>query len=510
MKASLKNFFLLPTLVAGLGLILTGRATAQTFTTLHSFTGPCGDGEKPQAGLIISGNTLYGACDSGGTNCVGSFIGTVFALNTNGTGYTTLHSLMAASDFSSTDSTSSSTNSDGAYPDGTLIISGNTLYGTAYWGGTNGNGTVFEVNINGTGYTTLHSFAAGTGSFPYNYTNSDGACPEVGLILSGNTLYGASEKGGSNGYGSMFKVNTDGTGFKNLYSFTNGSDGSSPHGFVISGNTLYGAAAGVSGNGTVFAINTNGTGFTILHSFMVTNFTFSFGPAPGYTNSDGAVPTGLTLSGNTLYGTTFYGGTNGNGTVFAINTSGTGFTTLHSFAATSGANYTNSEGTHPLAYTGLILSGNTLYGTTYYGGSACNGTLFAINTNGMGFTTLHSFTATNAPNFTNSDGANPEDGLVISGNTLYGTAKWGGTNGNGTVFSISLPPPPPQLTIIYSGANVILTWPTNATGYTLQSTTNLAPPAVWSTVSPAPVVVNTNNAVTNTLSGTQMFFRLSQ
>jgi len=70
--------------------------------------------------------------------------------------------------------------------------------------------------------------------------------------------------------------------------------------------------------------------------------------------------------------------------------------------------------------------------------------------------------------------------------------------------------PQPRLTIIRSGANVILTWPINAAGFTLQSTTNLVSPAVWSTVSPAPVIVNGQNAVTNPVSGTKKFYRLSQ
>jgi formylglycine-generating enzyme required for sulfatase activity len=67
-----------------------------------------------------------------------------------------------------------------------------------------------------------------------------------------------------------------------------------------------------------------------------------------------------------------------------------------------------------------------------------------------------------------------------------------------------------NLTIIRSAANVILTWPTNATGFTLQSTTNLVSPAVWTTVVPGPVVVNGNNTVTNPISGSQQFYRLSQ
>jgi hypothetical protein len=89
---------------------------------------------------------------------------------------------------------------------------------------------------------------------------------------------------------------------------------------------------------------------------------------------------------------------------------------------------------------------------------------------------------------------------------LYGAAGSGGSFGNGTVFSLSLPPP--RLTIIPSGANVILKWPINAAGFTLQSTTNLISPAVWSTNSPASVVVNGQNTVTNPASGTQNFFRL--
>jgi formylglycine-generating enzyme len=67
-----------------------------------------------------------------------------------------------------------------------------------------------------------------------------------------------------------------------------------------------------------------------------------------------------------------------------------------------------------------------------------------------------------------------------------------------------------NLTIIRSAANVILTWPTNATGFTLQSTTNLVSPAVWATGVPGPVVVNGQNTVTNPISGSQKFYRLSQ
>ena len=325
------------------------------------------------------------------------------------------------------------TNSDGANPQAGLILSGGTLYGTALYGGTNGNGTVFALNTNGSNFTTLHTFTADPASY---YTNSDGANPEGGLVLSGNTLFGTASDGGA------------------------------------------------GENGTVFAINTNGTGFTSLYSFTA-----------GFSDkSDGANPfAGLVLSGNTLYGTTHSGGTHVGGTVFAVTTDGTVFTNLYSFTG-------GSDGDNP--YAGLIVAGNTLFGTAGNGGNSFAGTLFAVTTNGMGFTTLHTFT--NSP-----DGDSPHAVLILSGNTLYGTTSGGGTNGNGMVFSLSLPTPP--LTIIVSGTNAIVTWPTNVLVFTLQSTTSLVPPTVWTTVSPPPyAVIGTNNVVTNTISGTQQqFYRLS-
>jgi uncharacterized repeat protein (TIGR03803 family) len=484
MKTYIINLFLLPALIAGLGLITAGRVTAQTFTTLHSFTATPGstnsDGVAPYAGLILSGNTLYGTAELGGS----SGYGTVFAVNTDGTGFTNLYSFSALSN---------STNSDGARPYAGLILSGNTLYGTAFNGGSSSNGTVFKVNTGGTGFTNMHSFTAISG---YPGINSDGAYPVAGLILSGDTLYGTAYGGGSSGNGTVFKVNTNGTGFTILQSFSFSVDGSAPAaGLILSGNTLYGTAYGGGswGWGTVFKVNTGGTGFTNLHSFT------AISGYPGI-NSDGGNPqAGLILSGTTLYGTAYSGGSSAYGTVFAVNTNGTGFTNLHSFNG-------GSDGARP--YAGLILSGTTLYGTAVTGGSSGNGTVFAVNTDGTGFMTLHSFTATSGSSpSTNSDGANPYAGLILSGTTLYGTANRGGSSGNGTVFSLSLPP---QLTIIRSVANVILTWPTNAAGFTLQSTTNLVSPAVWSTVSPGPVVVNGQNAVTNPVSGTQNFYRLIQ
>ncbi|HZR18096.1 MAG TPA: hypothetical protein VFE51_12445 [Verrucomicrobiae bacterium] len=69
---------------------------------------------------------------------------------------------------------------------------------------------------------------------------------------------------------------------------------------------------------------------------------------------------------------------------------------------------------------------------------------------------------------------------------------------------------PTRLAIFPSGTNVILTWPTNATGFIVQSATNLSPTAIWTTNFPAPVVVSGLNTLTNPVLGAPRFFRLSQ
>jgi len=97
-------------------------------------------------------------------------------------------------------------------------------------------------------------------------------------------------------------------------------------------------------------------------------------------------------------------------------------------------------------------------------------------------------------------------------NTLYGTTFDGGTFGSGTVFGVSFTP---QLKIIASGGKALMTWPTDYagfdySGYALQSTANLASPA-WTTINlPAAVVLNGQYTVTNPISDAQQFFRLSQ
>jgi len=292
---------------------------------------------------------------------------------------------------------------DGAVPYGSLIISGSTLYGMSHGGGDYDMGTIFKMQTDGSGFALLHSFIGGT---------ADGWSPWGSLIISGSTLYGMTYLGGDTNGGTIFKMQTDGSGFTLLHSFAGGTaDGKWPYGsLIISGSTLYGMTyyGGDNDIGTIFKIQTDGTGFTLLHEFIG--------------GLDGSKPYGsLILSGSTLYGMTYYGGDSGYGTVFKIQMDGTGYTQLHAF----------SSGTLDGATPGgdLIISGSTLYGMSRSGGDFDKGTIFKMQTDGSGFALLHEFAG--KPD----DGGYPNGSLILSGSTLYGMTCYGGMD-FGTVFKI--------------------------------------------------------------------------
>jgi uncharacterized repeat protein (TIGR03803 family) len=364
-----------------------------------------------------------------------------------------------------------------------LILSGSTLYGTTQSGGNSGRGTVFAIQTNGTSFTNVYRFLTG----------NDGANPEAGLVLSSNTLYGTTKYGGTNVQGTVFKVNTDGSGERILRSLLGSTDGANPQsGLVLLSNTLYGTALnnGPTSYGTVFKINTDGSGFQVIHSFPQINLNTG-------ANNDGATPeAGLLLSGGNFYGTTYTGGVFGKGIIFEISPFGY-FQVLANFSSTD-THGVNANGANPKA--GLILSGITLYGTTYSGGSSGNGIIFSLTPGYTGLAALMNFPAT-VPSFdgTNTDGTVPTASLILSGGTFYGTASLGGTATDGTVFALTPAPRIPiALHISYDGNYVYLTWgdPT----FTLQS-------------SPAANGVYTNfqsgvPSYTMTPDGNAQFFRL--
>ena len=327
-------------LTVGAALLLGSLPTPARAATmiLHNFTGDVGDGANPYGSLTLSNSKLYGLTSSGGSSSTG---GALFSMNPDGTGFGLLHSFTEGT-------------SDGFVPFGSLTLSGARLYGTTNGGGSSGSGTVFGINTDGSGFGLLHSFTGSVG---------DGIHPVGSLTLSGSKLYGMAQQRFPANRGSLFSLNTDGTDYSVLHTFTvSPVDGRNPSGsLTLSGSILYGMtpSGGSNGVGTLFSINTDGSGFGLLHSF-------------GGGTSDGANPFGsLTLSGSTLYGMTRDGGNSDNGTLFSIGTDGSNFRLLERFGGSL------PGGGDPHGDLTLSDDGSLLYGMTYTGGTAGSGVVFS-------------------------------------------------------------------------------------------------------------------------------------
>src|ERR1700677_978884 len=356
--------------------------------------------------------------------------------------------------------------SNGSSPLAGLVMDANqNIYGTANSGGQHGYGVVFKANRNGQ-EAVVHSFAGGA---------NDGAYPEDSLIIdSAGNLYGTTFNGGPANAGTVFKLSSKGI-IHILYSFAGGNDGANPIArlAIDKNGNLYGttSAGGTSGNGTVFAVSPAGK-HTVLYSFG--------------SGTDGTIPfAGVTLDakGN-LYGTTSAGGSTGNGTVFELKRSASGWTEiiLHNFelqddggtpyaglvsdpsgnlygaATQGGVNGTDGGGTvfelSPAGsnWTFTVLYGlygwnisgtfrdllfdattGVIYGTTHCDGAYDAGTVYSLtpSSGSWSYTELYTFTG-------GTDGLYSFSNLVMdkSGN-LYGTTNEGGANGSGVIFKVA-------------------------------------------------------------------------
>jgi uncharacterized repeat protein (TIGR03803 family) len=407
----------------------------------------------------------------------GLFYGTTQNGGTNG--YGTIFQLQLAPNGAPTNLYSFTGAGDGAFPVAGLVpgADGN-FYGTASVGGTGGDwGTIFKITPGGT-FSSIYSFTGvADGGFPY---------AELAQGTDGN-FYGTTLEGGiSKGWGTVFEITPDGL-LNSLHSFTGGADGGSPEAALVQGvdGRLYGTTSeGGTGSGTVFAISTNGA--------LVTLYSFTG-------DSDGGFPyAGVIQAGDrNLYGTTAYGGQYGNGTIFKITTNGA-LTTLYSFTG-------GSDGSSPVAALIQASDGN-LYGTTAYGGGAYggDGTVFQITTNGT-LTTLGWFNGAN--------GANPQAPLVEGmDDNLYGVAQNGGPSDNGVIFRLTVPslvPTPALKATLLPNGTIALAWNTVAgQTYQLQYVSDLRSTNWVSLGSP----ILATNAVTTASdvigSNSQRFYRV--
>ena len=265
----------------------------------------------------------------------------------------------------------------------------------------------------------------------------DGTMPKGDLIAnSKGDLFGTTSQGGANGFGTVFEIAKTVAGYAStpttLVSFkmeTPDFGGIFPQGGLIAdaNGDLFGTTGGggANGDGTVFEILKTGSGYASAPTTLVS---FNF--------TDGAgLPGNLIADANgDLFGATEVGGANDAGNVFEIAKTAAGYAS----APTTLINFNGADGSGPAA--SLIADANgDLFGTTSGGGANLNGTVFEIKKTASGYAS----TPTTLVSFDGADGAGPQGSLVADANgDLFGT-----TTGlslsvatHGTVFEIKKSP----------------------------------------------------------------------
>lgn len=304
-----------------------------------------------------------------------------------------------------------------AYDRSTLLLaSDGNYYGTTWGGGAFRRGTVYRMTASGL-VTVLHSFSG----------SPSASNPRNGLTEAADgNFYGTSFSGGAQDSGTVYRLTREGT-LSVLYSFT-GADGSLPSTRLVEGEdgALYGLDDGIAGpngaRGGVFRVSTGGA-FSIVHAF-------AGGPLDGSVPNDTSALT--RARDGTLYGTTVFGGANQAGTIFKI--AGGALSVLHSFGA--GASFLR----HP--HTTLLEgSDGSLYGAT--GGSeavSIPAAIFRFHPPTGAVSLMHQFSGIGP-----YASPGPTDGGLVQGpdGHLYGLTSYGGTNGVGSLFRVTLPAAPP-------------------------------------------------------------------
>jgi uncharacterized repeat protein (TIGR03803 family) len=313
----------------GDGTVFEIAKGSSSITTLAAFNGT--NGINPQGLTLDAAGNLYGIAASGAFG-----YGTVFEVTKGSNSITTLAAFNTAN--------------EGVSAGSLAIDAAGNLYGqTAGNGGTNPNGTVYEVAKGSGSITTLAAF---------NGTNGAGPVGGLTLDAAGN-LYGTANLGGAIGWGTVYEIVKGSNTITALASF-NGANGSRPESAPIfdSAGNLYGTttSGGPNNAGTLFEI-VNGSGVIT----PLANFSFSSAAMP-------VGPLTFDAVGN-LYGTTI-DGPNGWGTAFELAAGSSVITTLAIFNVTNGA--------EPYGGVTFDAAGN-LYGTTEIGGQFGDGTVFEIS-----------------------------------------------------------------------------------------------------------------------------------
>jgi uncharacterized repeat protein (TIGR03803 family) len=472
------------------GVLFSFDINTSTFTKLHDFT--FASGIEPDGALVEQTiGELYGVTFRGGV----SDKGVLFRFTIAGNNYQNLYNFNAL---------------NGENPRGTLLKTPNGyLMGLTSNGGVNSKGVVFGYRVSTSTFTKHVDFSAVVGGNP-----------EGSLVFHPITgkCYGLAANDGVNSQGTLFQVDTNGTAFLKIYDFQQ-LTGGHPKGTLtlagsskLLGNTYDGGPANY---GVAFTINTNGSNYNasgiydffgvganptggfvdytfqgkyycltsnggntsngMLVSVDTANFNltaeFSFNDA----GIDGGFPVGGIIKGSSgkVYGTTSKGGANGTGTAFQLDANGSNFLKMADFNGTNGDDSRGSLietangkfigmtfdggsfnfgciyeidpalpfpstpiqklalssglGTYPRG--GIIKANNgKYYGLTSSGGVNNDGVLFEYNPNNNNYVKRYEFSSL-------ISGSAPVGNLIQAANgNLYGYTSSGGANGGGVIF----------------------------------------------------------------------------
>ena len=400
----------------GIGSLVSFNEDWSDATNFFSFIDPAADAARPYDGVLVGSDGMsYGSAITGGawTN------GAVFRMNRDGSGY----QVVPLPYWGQTSPQYSLRYKPAQGTDGAAYV---VLQG----GLPNLYGSIFKITWptpwDGGQAVDLHDFAP-----------QDGVNPSGPLLrASDGLLYGVTQNGGSAAdLGTVYRVSNDGSGFGVVHAFSYADRVFHPLGPLI--ELSDGSLCGTT-QGGLFQVGKSGCCFAAFGTLLDTNYS--------------AILTIMQASDQLLYGTTYSGGLYGNGSVFRMNADATGYTVLHDF---SGANADLGWPDTPL----MEGTDAALYGIVYgwYSGPA----IFRMNKDGTGYQIVQNF-----PGYTGATIGN--DGA------LYATTWSGGLAGQGTVFALR-PQPVLSASVLSKGALQLQITTVPGTTNQIQRTTSFPP-----------------------------------
>jgi len=286
-----------------------------------------------------------------------------------------------------------------------LTINAQTqLWSMSQLGGAHGEGNIFNINFDGSGYTSK-----------FDFNNTDGSFGEGSLIWATNgILYGMANQGGTYGDGVLFSFDPITNTYTTFINFNGATNGQYPYGSLLQANNgkLYGMTTlgGLNNFGVLFSYDISLNTFTKLHDFDSIN---GYGPNASLIQD----------SNGKLYGTTGRGGINNFGVIFSYGILSNTYNNIH--------NFDSLHGSVPQGSLFQDTSNSKLYGTTKIGGVNDDGVIFSIDTNNN-FSVLYNFNGTSGKLPVGNLISNPSSGK------LYGLTPSGGLNNDGVLFSFDI------------------------------------------------------------------------